>query len=136
MLRKIKLYGKLAEFIGHKEFEVQVVNVSQAVSFLIHNFPQLEAYMNPKYYQVKIGNYSIGHSELAYPIGQEDIHFIPVISGAGRGLGQILLGAVLIGFAFAGGAGFFGSAFAKNTGLFAFTKKIGFALVLGGVSQL
>mgnify|MGYP003111486822 CR=1 FL=1 len=136
MLRKLKLYGKLAEFIGHEEFEIKVANVSQAVSFLIHNFPQLEAYMNPKYYQVKVGNYSINESELSYPIGQEDIHFIPVISGAGRGLGQILLGAVLIGFAFAGGAGFFGSAFAKNTGLFAFTKKIGFALVLGGVSQL
>tara|TARA_R100000231_G_scaffold35749_1_gene31705 strand:+ start:725 stop:1315 length:591 start_codon:yes stop_codon:yes gene_type:complete len=136
MLRKVKLYGQLAEFIGHKEFEVQVSNVSQAVSFLIHNFPQLEVYMNPKHYQVKVGNYYINESELAYPIGQEDIHFIPVISGAGRGLGQILLGAVLIGFAFAGGAGFFGSAFAKNTGLFAFTKKVGFALVLGGVSQL
>ncbi len=136
MLRKVKLYGKLAEFIGYEEFEVQVANVSQAVSFLIHNFPQLEVYMNPKHYQVKVGNYFIDESELAYPVGQEDIHFIPVISGAGRGLGSILLGAVLIGFAFAGGAGFFGSAFAKNTGLFAFTKKIGFALVLGGVSQL
>ncbi len=136
MLRKVKLYGKLAEFIGYEEFEVQVANVSQAVSFLIHNFPQLEVYMNPKHYQVKVGNYFIDESELAYPVGQEDIHFIPVITGAGRGLGSILLGAVLIGFAFAGGAGFFGSAFAKNTGLFAFTKKIGFALVLGGVSQL
>ena len=136
MLRKVKLYGKLAEFIGHKEFEVQVANVSQAVSFLIHNFPQLESYMNPKYYQVKIGNNFIAENELGYPIGQEDIHFIPVISGAGRGLGQILLGAALIGFAFAGGAGFFGSAFAKNTGLFAFTKKVGFALIIGGVSQL
>ena len=136
MLRKLKLYGQLAEFIGHKEFEIKVNSVSQAVSFLIHNFPQLEVYMNPKHYQVKVGNYYINESELAYPIGQEDIHFIPVISGAGRGLGQILLGAVLIGFAFAGGAGFFGSAFAKNTGLFAFTKKVGFALVLGGVSQL
>ena len=136
MLRKVKLYGQLAEFIGHKEFEVQVANVSQAVSFLIYNFPQLEAYMNPKYYQVKIGNYYIGQSELSYPIGQEDIHIIPVISGAGRGLGQILLGAVLIGFAFAGGAGFFGAAFAKNAGLFAFTKKIGFALMIGGASQL
>ncbi len=136
MLRKVKLYGKLAEFIGYEEFQVQVANVSQAVSFLIHNFPQLEVYMNPKHYQVKVGNYFIDESELAYPVGQEDIHFIPVITGAGRGLGSILLGAVLIGFAFAGGAGFFGSAFAKNTGLFAFTKKIGFALVLGGVSQL
>ena len=136
MLRKVKLYVQLAEYIGHKEFEVQASNIQQAVSFLIHNFPQLEVYMSPKYYQVKVGNYSLSDTELAYPIGQEDIHFIPVISGAGRGLGQILLGAVLIGFAFAGGAGFFGSAFAKNTGLFAFTKKIGFALILGGVSQL
>ena len=106
MLRKVKLYGQLAEFIGHKEFEVQVANVSQAVSFLIYNFPQLEAYMNPKYYQVKIGNYYIGQSELSYPIGQEDIHFIPVISGAGRGFGKFLLGAILITGAIVSGGGF------------------------------
>jgi len=136
MLRKVKLYGQLAEFIGHKEFEVQVNNVAQAVSFLIHNFPHIESYMNPKYYEVKVGNNYINTNEIQYPIGSEDIHFIPVISGAGRGLGQALLGAVLIGFAFAGGAGFFGAAFKKNIGLFAFTKKVGFALVLGGVSQL
>jgi len=135
-MRKVKLYGKLAEFIGHKEIDVNVNSVGQAVSFLIHNFPNLEQYMSPKYYQVKVGNYYVNQSELAYPIGQEDIHFIPVISGAGRGLGQILLGAALIGFAFAGGAGVFGAAFKKNLGLFAFTKKVGFALVLGGVSQL
>ena len=136
MFRKLKLYGELAEFIGHKEFEIKVDSLAKAVSFLVNNFPQVEKFMNPKYYQVKVGKYEISEKEIHYPIGQEDIHFIPVISGAGRGLGQILLGAVLIGFAFAGGAGFFGSAFAKNTGLFAFTKKIGFALVLGGVSQL
>ena len=136
MMRKVKLYGKLAEFIGHKEIDVNVNSVGQAVSFLIHNFPNLEQYMSPKYYQVKVGNYFINENEILYPVGQEDIHFIPVISGAGRGLGQILLGAALIGFAFAGGAGIFGAAFAKNLGLFAFTKKIGFALLLGGVSQL
>ena len=100
MLRKLKLYGELAEFIGHKEFEIKVNSVAQAVSFLVHNFPEVEAYMSPKYYQVKVGNYDIDDSELAYPVGQEDIHFIPVISGAGRGLGKILLGAALIGGAF------------------------------------
>ena len=136
MMRKVKLYGKLAEFIGHKEIDVNVNSVGQAVSFLIHNFPNLEQYMSPKYYQVKVGNYFINENEILYPVGQEDIHFIPVITGAGRGLGQVLLGAALIGFAFAGGAGIFGAAFAKNLGLFAFTKKIGFALLLGGVSQL
>ena len=55
MLRKLKLYGQLAEFIGHKEFEIKVNSVSQAVSFLIHNFPEVERFMSPKYYQVKVG---------------------------------------------------------------------------------
>ena len=35
MLRKIKLYGNLAEFVGHKEFEAEVSSVGNAVSFLI-----------------------------------------------------------------------------------------------------
>ena len=59
MLRKVKLYGELAKKIGHKEFDVQVNNLSQAVSFLINNFPELEEYMTPRYYQVKIGDYSV-----------------------------------------------------------------------------
>ena len=100
MLRKLKLYGQLAEFIGHKEFEIKVSSVSQAVSFLIHNFPEVERFMGPKYYQVKVGNYEIDENEISYPVGQEDIHFIPAISGAGRGFGKILLGAALIGGAF------------------------------------
>ena len=37
MLRKVKLYGELAKFVGHKEFEVKVDTVGKAVSFLIHN---------------------------------------------------------------------------------------------------
>ena len=49
MLRKIKLYGELAEFVGHKEFEVKVDRLSRAVSFLINNFPGIEKYMSPRY---------------------------------------------------------------------------------------
>ena len=86
MLRKLKLYGQLAEFIGHKEFEIKVSNVSQAVSFLIHNFPEVERYMGPKYYQVKVGSYEIDENELAYPVGQEDIHFIPARLSSSSGV--------------------------------------------------
>ena len=101
MLRKLKLYGELAEFVGHKEFEIQASNMAKAVSFLINNFPKIEPYMNPKYYQVKIGNYSIDKEEIHNPIGeQEDIHIVPVIAGAGRGVGKLLLGAALIAGAF------------------------------------
>ena len=38
MLRKIKLYGELAKFVGHKEFEVKADTLAHAVSFLINNF--------------------------------------------------------------------------------------------------
>ena len=114
MLRKLKLYGELAKFIGHKEFEIKVHSLPQAISFLVNNFPEVEAYMNPKHYQVKIGNYEINEDELNFPIGQQDIHIIPVISGAGDGVGRFLLGAALIGASFFfPGAGLFGT-----TGLF------------------
>ena len=147
MLRKIKLYGELAEFVGHKEFEVKADTLKSAVSFLINNFEGIEKYMSPKYYQVKVGNYAIGEDELTYPIGtKEDIHFIPVITGAGRGLGKIFLGAALIGVAIlAPGAGFmagggFGFAGAgAMAGKFSFAAmlgNIGIGLVLTGVSEM
>ena len=146
MLRKIKLYGELAEFVGHKEFEVQVDSLAKAVSFLINNFEGIDKFMSPKYYQVKIGNYEIDESELTYPIGQEDIHFIPVITGAGGATRRILGGAALIGASFLfPGAGMFGTfglggaAAVKGgilTGIGTITSAIGASLVLGGVSDM
>jgi len=126
MMRKIKLYGELAEFVGHTEFQVQVDSLAKAVSFLINNFEGIDKFMNPKFYQVKIGNYEIDESELDYPIGQEDIHFIPVIIGAGGGVGRFITGAVLLGIGFATGGLFFAP----------FLKNLGMALVLQGVSQM
>ena len=145
MLRKLKLYGELAKFVGHKEFEVKVHNLPQAISFLVNNFPEVEAYMNPKLYQVKIGNYEINKDEINYPIGQQDIHIVPVISGAGGGFGRFLTGALLIGASFFfPGAGLFGTTSflgaaagtgigtAIGTGL----SAIGAGLLLSGVSEM
>jgi len=145
MLRKIKLYGDLAEFIGHREFEVQVNTLQKAISFLVNNFPEVEKYMNTKHYQVKVGNYEIDKTELNYPIGQEDIHIVPVIAGAGRGVGKILAGAALIGVGiFSGGAGFgaggvgfgFGSTTGASFSLAAAAGNIGIGLTLMGTSDL
>ena len=145
MLRKIKLYGELAKFVGHKEFEVKADSLSHAVSFLINNFEGIEKYMSPKHYQVKVGDYAVDESELCHPIGQEDIHFIPVIAGAGRGIGKILLGAALIGLAFfvpqslgmkglslgAKGFGFANAGFLAKSLVY-----VGASLALQGVSDL
>ena len=138
MLRKVKLYGKLAEFVGHKEFEVKVDSVGKAVSFLIHNFQGLEAHMSPQHYQVKVGNYEIDEKEIHYPIGQEDIHFIPVISGSG-GAGKAIFGVALIGLAVATGGtslalGFGG--FTGGLGISAIVGNIGLGLTLMGVSEM
>ena len=142
MLRKLKLYGELAEFVGHKEFEIQVDSLAKAVSFLVNNFPQIEKYMNPQYYQVKVGNYAVDKDEIHHPIGQEDIHIVPVIAGAGRGgLGKILLGAALIAGAFM----FTPLTFANfSTTTVGFTSAgigkafvyLGASLVLQGVSEM
>ena len=153
MLRKLKLYGELAEFVGHKEFEIQVDSLGKAVSFLVNNFPQVEKYMNPQYYQVKVGNYAVNEEEIHHPIGQEDIHIVPVIAGAGGGMGKTLLGAALIGASFFfPGAGLFGttSFLGSSAGVVGISTKgalfatkigtaisaLGGALVLSGVSDM
>ena len=144
MLRKIKLYGELSNFVGHKEFEIKVETLSQAVSFLINNFEGIEEYMNPKYYQVKVGNYSIDETEIHHPIGKEDIHFVPVIQGAGRGLGKILLGGALIALSF-GVGGIFTNPLSMGAKGFGFASAgmgakaafgIGAGLLLSGVSDM
>ena len=143
MLRKVKLYGELAKFVGHKEFEVKAETVGKAVSFLIHNFPGIESFMGPHYYQVKVGDYDVNEEEIHHPVGKQDIHFIPVISGAGRGLGKVLLGAVLIGIAiaapgagFMAGGGFGFGAVGGGFSLAATLGNIGIGLLLTGVSEM
>ena len=142
MLRKVKLYGELADFIGHKELEAVINSTADAVSFLIHNFPKLEAHMADRYYQILVGDYDIDETEIHDPIGQSDISIVPVITGAGggRGLGKILLGAALIGVAFiaspalsfsAKGFGFANANFLTKSAVY-----LGASLALTGVSEM
>ena len=146
MLTKLKLYGDLADFIGHKQFEVKVHSVAQAVSFLINNFPDAEAYMANRQYKVLVNKYEIDETEIQHPIGQQDISFVPVISGAGGGFGRVLTGAALIGASFLfPGAGAFGttSFFGKAAVAGGVLTKVGTAvsligagMVLSGVSEM
>ena len=136
MLRKVKLYGELADFVGHKELDAVINCTADAIRFLITNFEGLEAHMANRHYQVLVGKEDIDETELHNPIGQSDISIVPVITGAGGGLGKTLLGAALIGFSLLGGGGFFGPAFAKNLGLFSVAQNVGIGLTLMGVSEM
>ena len=140
MLRKVKLYGELADFVGHKELDAVINSTADAIRFLVSNFPNLEAHMNQRYYKVLVDGYQIGEDEIQNPTGKSDIKIVPVISGAGGNFGKILLGAALIGLSFSGAifakpftlGGGFAAAGAGAKAAFG----IGAALVLSGVSDM
>ena len=147
MLRKVKLHGELAKFVGQHEFEAVISSTAEAIRFLVTNFPKLEAYMANKYYQVLIDKEEIAEKDLHNPMGDE-VNIVPVITGAGGG-NRILLGGLLIGASFLfPGAGLFGTtsfsgAAAGTAGKALFLTKvgtavsaIGAAMVLNGVSEM
>jgi predicted phage tail protein len=134
MLRKIKLYGKLAKFIGHRVLEADVATAAEAVRFLLANWPEAEAHMNDQHYRVSIGTYDIDLEELHHPAGAAPISFVPVVAGAGA-VGRILIGVALIAASIfiPGSTAIFATTFGKislGVGLF------GASLVIGGVAQL
>ena len=163
MLRKVRLYGELAKFVGHRVLEADVSNAAQAIRFLIVNWPELEHHMADRYYKVLVEDWQLSTNELHYPTGQvETIKIVPVVGGAGGngGFGSILMGAALIGASFlfpgagmfgvvgvggtgvVGGAGYTGlaatgwTAVGVGTAVGTAVSVVGAAMVLGGISQM
>ena len=139
MLRKIKLYGQLAKFIGQRVLEADVATAAEAVRMLAANFPGLEKHMADQHYRVTVGTYDLTLDEIHDPAGQQDIMIVPVLAGAGA-VGRILAGIAIVALSFGigalasagvtlggiGGIGTIGTAFVG----------IGASLILGGVAQL
>lgn len=140
MLRKIKVYGKLAKFLKQRVFEADVASAAEAVRFLLVNFPELEKHMADQHYKVSVGKYDLTLDELCHPAGQQEIKIVPVLVGAGGGTGQILAGIALIGLAIiTGGIASAGIALGGFMGIGTvgtIAVGIGVSLVLGGVAQL
>ena len=136
MLNKVKLYGELAEFVGHKELEAVINSPADAIRFLLCNFPGLEAHMADRHYKVLTNTYEIGEEEIHYPIGKSDISIVPVITGAG-GVGRTLAGVALIGLALVMPGGGFAAFKAGEASFLANTvMNLGMGLTLMGVSEL
>ena len=144
MLRKIKLYGQLAKFIGKRVLEADVATAAEAVRMLVANFPGLEQHMAEQYYRVTVGTYDLALDEIHDPAGQQDIKIMPVVVGAGAA-GKIAIGVALIALSFAiPGLAFsavLAGQIASGVGNLILiggqiAGAIGVSLALGGVSQL
>ena len=146
MLRKIRLYGHLAEHCGQKVFEAVARTPAEAIRFLLCNFPELRSIMNAGYYTVAVGPHTLqlGDSpeQISYPLmPDDDIRIIPVVTGANffKKFGAVLLGALLVGVAVAtGGTGLsFGiTGFSGGIGASAAVGNLGAGLLLTGVAGL
>jgi len=120
MLKTVKLYGDLADFVGWKEQKAEVRNTREVMKFLLCNHPDLETYMLDKYYRIDMGEYDATENDLLNPIDKE-IKIIPVVEGAGL-------------FDFLGDA----FKFVAGAALVFFTpfKTFGAGLILSGVNDL
>ena len=151
MLSKIKVYGRLARFLGKRTFEAEISSPVDAFKFLLANFPNLESHVLQQNYCVKVGDYEINETELDTPTGSQEIRIVPVIVGARKGFGRFLLGAVLIGavvvtggaagvgFGASGGLGFglkAGATATLGTSLLAAAGNLGIYLALSGAAQM
>jgi len=131
-LKKIKVYGKLRQFLGQSYFEAAVKSPQQAFAFLKANFEGVEKHMNDQLYKIKMGGRVVTEEFLTMS-GQGDIQIIPVATGAGP-LVTIAVGGLFT--AYGTGATILGLTVGSgllSTGLL---TTIGTTLILQGVSDL
>ena len=125
-MRVIRVYGRLAKFLGRRTFRAEVASAAEAVRFLLVNFPQVEKHMADQRYRVSIGARALDAEELHEPAGGLDIAIVPVIGGAGA-VGRIVAGVALVALSFVPGLGALGVSLLLG---------VGASLALGGVAQL
>lgn len=135
-MKTVMLYGHLGESFGRvHRYEISTpIEAIKALGATIKGFKQKLAQGN---YKILVGGRrSIDLEQTLHPISEnETIRIVPVISGAGDGLGQIIVGAALIAVSIympTVGFSLMGQAFSVNAAIGA----IGWSLVLGGVSQM
>jgi len=135
-MKVVKVYGALRKRLGQCRFEFDVATPAQAIKALCVNFPGLDKWLIDSEqdgvgYRVAVSKEKITEQDmtpLIMPFSEREVFSItPVIAGAGRGVGQVLLGAVLIGASFIPGVG----AFAASA-----MQTVGASLTLNGIATL
>jgi predicted phage tail protein len=148
---RIYLHGSLAEVYGYEPFTLYGISVQDVMQGMIANLgAKFKERIKEGEWHVTRGtrSYEVDHAtpmdsflneeEVALPLLDEEIHIFPVLGGAGRGVGQIILGVVLIivaiVFWWAGGLAWGGAAAAAS--LAGPTALAGVMSVLGGIVSM
>lgn len=139
-MKVVKVYGALRKRLGGRcRFEFHADTPAQALKALCVNFPGLERWLIDREgeglgFRVTIGREKVTNDnagDLALPWSEREVFSItPVVCGAGRGFGQVLLGIGLIALAAFVPVAAFGVALNSTI------MGIGVSMTLSGVAQM
>ena len=148
-MQRVLLLDELGEKFGAVHEYYNLRTPVDAIKLLCINHPEFQKEL------IESGEKGIGYKvvqagaefeleDMLLPFGSNDLIITPVIAGSGRGFGKVLIGAALIGLAFATGgsslaftgAGFTGGATIGSFAIGAMAGNIGIALALGGVAEM
>ncbi len=137
---QVKFYGDLKRFV-REPVELEVDSFSELMSGLLTQIKGLRDHLKKGCYKVRIGkNTYLEESQVKANIDLKadcTIHFTPVIAGAGKGvgIGQIIVGVVLIAASwYAGGAAGWAYLGAQAGATMAFA--VGASLIVSGAISL
>ncbi|ATE60175.1 tail assembly protein [Thauera sinica] len=119
----VLLYGHLRKRFG-KFHRFDIRSPADAIQALAANFPEFRPHLlehSEPGYRILVGRESRDESTLRHP-ADDVIRIVPVVSGAGGGWGQVILGGVL-------------AVVGVFTG-FTFLTSFGVSMALGGIAQL
>ena len=118
-LRKIKIYGRLAQLVGWHVNYADVKTMKDVYKYLVCNHPEVEPHILQNMYRITINNDVVATEEDLLMKSEGEIRMIPIVSGA-----WFWFAAALIG----GGA----AAAASSVAIIA---TIGSALLTTGISM-
>lgn len=140
-MQRVRLLGELGERFGAEHTYYNLRTPADAIKILCINKPEFKDFLlnseeNGIGYQVLQGNQDFGYEEMLLPFGEKDLVIVPVLTGSGEGVGQILAGIGLIALAFVTAGATIGLlGLAAPIAISPILGGIGLALAVGGIAQ-
>ena len=126
-LRKIKVYGRLAELVGWHVTYADVKNMKDVYKYLVCNYPEIEPHLKQNMYRITINNDVVKTKDNLLVHSEGEIRMIPIVSGA-----WFWIAAAFIG----GGAAAAASSIAIVATLGSVLLTTGISMAVSGVTNM
>ena len=126
-LRKIKVYGRLAQLVGWHVNYADVKNMKDVYKYLVCNYPEINKHLQENMYRITINNDVVKTEDDLLVHSEGEIRIIPVVSGAWFWVAAAFFGAGAAATAVGG------AVFAAIGGIL---TAIGTSMAISGVTNM